>query len=56
VKFRSTYDGQGMIQFFRMDLILPYVDVLSTFRPASAFPGWMPKPQAGEQPTLEECS
>ena len=56
VKFRSTYDGQGMIQFFRMDLILPYVDVLSTFRPAAAFPGWMPKPQAGEGPTLEERS
>src|SRR4026208_218200 len=56
VKFRSTYDGQGMVQFFRMDLILPYVDVLSTFRPAAAFPGWSPKPQAGEGPSLEEHS
>jgi AraC-like DNA-binding protein len=43
VKFRSTYDGQGMLQFFRTELILPYVDVLCTFRPSAAYPGWMPK-------------
>lgn len=43
VEFRSTYDGQGMLQYFRTELVLPYVDVLCTFRPASAFPGWMPK-------------
>jgi len=43
VKFRATYDGQGMLQFFRRELILPYVDVLCNFRPAAAYPGWMPK-------------
>jgi hypothetical protein len=43
VKFRTTYDGQGMLQFFRTDLILPYVDVLCTFRPSAAYPGWIPK-------------
>ena len=43
VKFRSTYDGQGMLQFFRTELILPYVDVLCNFRPSAAYPGWMPK-------------
>jgi AraC-like DNA-binding protein len=43
VKFRSTYDGQGMLQFFRTELILPYVDVLCSFRPSAAYPGWMPK-------------
>jgi hypothetical protein len=43
VKFRSNYDGQGMLQFFRTELVLPYVDVLSTFRPSSAYPGWIPK-------------
>jgi len=43
VKFRSTYDGQGMLQFFRTELILPYVDVLCPFRPSAAYPGWMPK-------------
>jgi AraC-like DNA-binding protein len=43
VKFRTTYDGQGMLQFFRRELILPYLDTLSTFRPSAAYPGWMPK-------------
>jgi AraC-like DNA-binding protein len=43
VEFRSTYDGQGMLQYFRTELVLPYADVLRAFRPASAFPGWMPK-------------
>jgi AraC-like DNA-binding protein len=43
VKFRITYDGQGMLQLFRTDMILPYVDILCTFRPSAAYPGWMPK-------------
>jgi len=43
VKFRSTYDGQGMLQYFRSELILPYVDTLRTFRPSAAYPGWIPK-------------
>ena len=49
VKFRSTYDGQGMLQLFRTELILPHADVLCTFRPSSAYPGWIPKiqPQRG---------
>lgn len=45
VKFRSTYDGQGMLQCFRTELILPYVDVLCIFRPSAAYPGWIPKSQ-----------
>jgi AraC-like DNA-binding protein len=45
VKFRSTYDGQGMLQLFRTELILPYADVLTTFRPSTAYPGWIPKGQ-----------
>jgi len=49
VRFRTTYDGQGMLQFFRTDLVLPYVDVLSTFRPSAAYPGWIPKPQPGDR-------
>jgi AraC-like DNA-binding protein len=48
VKFRTTFDGQGMLQLFRTELVLPYVEVLSTFRPSAAYPGWMPKShQAG---------
>jgi hypothetical protein len=43
VKFRMTYDGQGMLQFFRTELVLPYADVLCTFRPSAAYPGWIPK-------------
>lgn len=43
VKFRSMYDGQGMLQHFRSELILPYVDTLRTFRPSAAYPGWIPK-------------
>ena len=45
VKFRSTFDGQGMIQYFRTELVLPYVDTLSMFRPSAAYPGWIPKIQ-----------
>ena len=43
VKFRSMYDGQGMVQYFRTELILPYADILRVFRPSAAYPGWMPK-------------
>jgi AraC-like DNA-binding protein len=48
VKFRSTYDGQGMLQLFRTELILPYTDVLRVFRPSAAYPGWMPKTRSGD--------
>jgi AraC-like DNA-binding protein len=48
VRFRSTFDGQGMIQYFRTELVLPYVDTLATFRPSSAYPGWIPKIQPAE--------
>lgn len=54
VKFRSTYDGQGMLQFFRTELVLPYISVLSTFRPSAAYPGWMPKPQVEKRAKPEE--
>lgn len=54
VKFRSTYDGQGMLQFFRRELVLPYVDTLCAFRPSAAYPGWIPKPQMGESVNLRE--
>jgi AraC-like DNA-binding protein len=54
VKFRSTYDGQGMLQQFRTELILPYADVLCAFRPSSAYPGWIPKvqPSRGTKPRV----
>jgi len=54
VKFRTTYDGQGMLQYFRTELVLSHVDVLSTFRPSAAYPGWMPKTRPGEKISSEE--
>jgi AraC-like DNA-binding protein len=54
VKFRSTYDGQGMLQYFRTELILPYADVLRKFRPSAAYPGWIPKGQPSESPRSRE--
>jgi AraC-like DNA-binding protein len=54
VKFRSTFDGQGMLQFFRTELVLPYADVLCSFRPSAAYPGWIPKTHRprGDNPSL----
>lgn len=43
VKFRSMYDGQGMLQYFRSELVLPFAETLCTFRPSAAYPGWIPK-------------
>lgn len=41
VTFRERYDGAGMFQLFREELILPYVDILRVFRPAATYPGWI---------------
>jgi AraC-like DNA-binding protein len=41
VTFREQYDGAGMLQFFREELILPYGAVLRRFRPAATYPGWI---------------
>ncbi|HEX2779152.1 MAG TPA: helix-turn-helix domain-containing protein [Gemmatimonadaceae bacterium] len=35
VEFRERYDGEGMLQRFRAELILPYVEVLRRFAPLS---------------------
>ncbi len=35
VEFRQRYDGEGMLQRFRADLILPYLTTLRTFTPLS---------------------
>lgn len=43
VAFRGLYDGQGMVQYFRKELVLPYAGTLSVFKPAAASPGWMAK-------------
>lgn len=41
VVFRETYDGAGMLEFFRKELILPYVEILRSFHPAATSPGWI---------------
>ena len=41
VVFRETYDGAGMLQHFRGELVLPYVQTLRSFRPAMTSPSWM---------------
>jgi AraC-like DNA-binding protein len=41
VLFRETYDGTGMLQYFRSELVLPYAETLRTFRPAMTSPGWI---------------
>ncbi len=43
VRFREMYDGSMMLQKFREELILPHLDTLRCFRPATAQPGWMSK-------------
>lgn len=35
VEFRQKYDGEGMLQRFRADLIIPYLPSLRTFTPLS---------------------
>lgn len=41
VTFRNRFDGQGMIQFFRTQLVLPYTATLRAFHPIDAYPGWV---------------
>jgi AraC-like DNA-binding protein len=45
VDFRETYDGTGMLQYFRSELVVPYATILKTFRPAATSPGWITRHQ-----------
>jgi AraC-like DNA-binding protein len=38
--FRHRYDGTGMFDRFRAELVLPYLSVLRSLRPLTAPPGW----------------
>jgi AraC-like DNA-binding protein len=40
VEFRQRYDGEGMLQRFREDLVLPYLSVLRRFSPLAAPSRW----------------
>ncbi len=41
VDFREKYDGTGMLQYFRVELVLPHLPVLRSFKPAATSPGWV---------------
>lgn len=47
-EFRRRYDGEGMLERFRADLVLPHAEVLRRFRPLSAMPGWLTTPDRRE--------
>src|SRR3982750_3604411 len=38
--FRRQYDGAGMFDRFREELVLPHITVLRALRPLTAPPGW----------------
>jgi AraC-like DNA-binding protein len=39
--FRSVYDGSGMFQKFREELVLPYITILRDLHPLAVPPGWI---------------
>jgi AraC-like DNA-binding protein len=39
--FRERYDGAGMFERFRGELVLPYLTALRSLRPLTAPPGWV---------------
>jgi AraC-like DNA-binding protein len=41
LEFRRRYDGEGMLHYFRAQLVLPYAATLRQFRPLIAQPGWL---------------
>jgi AraC-like DNA-binding protein len=49
-EFRHRYDGAGMFERFRADLVLPYLTELRALRPLTAPPGWAGVPRrSGER-------
>lgn len=40
IELRQRYDGEGMLQRFRQELVLPYLDTLREFTPLTAAHGW----------------
>jgi len=45
--FRGAYDGAGMLERFRGELVVPHLATLRTFHPLTAPPGWSPRPADG---------
>jgi len=40
LEFRQRYDGEGMLQRFREELVLPFLPVLRRFNPLASAPYW----------------
>lgn len=53
-EFRVHYDGMGMFERFRADLVLPYTRQLSELRPLTAPMGWLRSSAATRSLTLPE--
>lgn len=50
-EFRARFDGEGMLQKFREEYVLPYLDVLRDFRPLAAPAGYYkPSPMTAPPP------
>lgn len=49
LEFRRRYDGEGMLHFFREQLVLPYTTILRQFRPLIAQPGWLATPTTDDR-------
>jgi AraC-like DNA-binding protein len=41
LEFRRRYDGEGMLHYFREQLVLPHLTVLRRFRPLVTQPSWL---------------
>lgn len=45
VRFRQAFDGEGMLGYFRSELVTPYVSTLRTFSPVASPPAWLSRPR-----------
>jgi AraC-like DNA-binding protein len=50
--FRERYDGAGMFERFRGELVVPYLSVLLTLRPLTAPPGWVAATSPSNRPAV----
>jgi AraC-like DNA-binding protein len=50
LEFRRRYDGEGMLHYFREQLVLPNATILRQFRPLVAQPSWLGAPAQRSEP------
>jgi hypothetical protein len=46
LEFRRRYNGEGMLERMRNELILPYRETLMAFQPLNAPPQWYTTPRS----------